>query len=163
VQRIIRVTAVVSVVSAVLAATATPAPSGASHTGKSLTLHLVAKDVGSNFVDNPPRQGFDSPPLIGDQFTFTSDLQTRAGKHAGVFAATCLVARGGVHPILLCHGFYSLAGGQIMGIAKGTDADTTQIAIVGGTGVYAGVMGTSTEVSHPNTPFTDVTIHLRYP
>ncbi len=47
---------------------------GASKAGsRSVTFHLVEKQVGSNFIDNPPRQGFNSPPLMGDQFVFTSE------------------------------------------------------------------------------------------
>jgi hypothetical protein len=59
---------------------------------------------------------------------------------------------------------YSLKGGEIMGIAKGTDARTTRIAIVGGTGAYAGVTGNAVEVNRPgDSPLTDATITLRYP
>jgi hypothetical protein len=164
VQRILSAAALLAIATAVVASQALAAPSKASHNGKTVTLRLVMKEVAGNFVDNPPRQGFDAPPLVGDQFTFTSDLLTRSGKHAGVFVATCVVGRGGVKAIFLCHGFYSLKGGQIMGMAKGSDTATTQIAIVGGTGAYAGVSGNSVEVSRPgNSPFTDVTINLVYP
>ena len=72
--------------------------------------------------------------------------------------------RGGVKGMVVCHGIYSLKGGQIMGMAKGTETNTTQIAIVGGTGAYANVAGTATEVSRgSDSPFTDVTIRLIYP
>jgi hypothetical protein len=164
VKRFVLTAALVSIASTVVVVNATATPSKASHKGKSITLHLVAKDVGSNFVDNPPRQGFNAPPLIGDQFTFTSDLQTRSGKHAGRFAATCVFASGEPNGLVLCHGFYSLKGGQIMGIAKGSETNTTHVAIVGGTGAYEGVTGSSVEVSRSgDSPFTDVTIHLLYP
>jgi hypothetical protein len=153
----------VALASAVMVSSAAAASSETTHNGKTLTIRLVMKDVGGNFVDNPPRQGFDSPPLIGDQFTFTTDLLTRAGKHAGVFTATCLIGRGGPKPLLLCHGMYSLKGGQIFGMAKGSDTATTRIAVVGGTGAYAGVSGTAVEVSRGDEAPTDVTINLRYP
>ncbi len=163
-HRFLTAAALLTIASMAVALNATAAQSSATHNGKSLTIRLVMKEVGGNFVDNPPRQGFDAPPLIGDQFTFTSDLLTRSGKHAGVFVATCVVGRGGVKAIFLCHGFYSLKGGQIMGMAKGSDTATTQIAIVGGTGAYAGVSGNAVEVSRAaDSPLTDVTITLRYP
>jgi hypothetical protein len=148
----------------IVAANAIAASSQAAHTGKIVTLHLVMKGVGGNYVDNPPRQGFDAPPLIGDQFSFASDLLTRSGKHAGTFGATCIFTRGGVKAMAVCTGMYSLKGGQIMGMAKAADTNTTQVAVVGGTGAYANVTGTSTEVSRgANSPFTDVTIRLIYP
>jgi hypothetical protein len=50
-----------------------------------------------------------------------------------------------------------------MGIAKGTETTTTRIAVVGGTGAYAGVSGTAVEVSRGENGPTDVTINLRYP
>jgi hypothetical protein len=147
-----------------VAASSVAAPSRSAHSGKSITLHLVEKETGGNFVDNPPRQGFESPPLIGDQFAFAADLLTRSGKRAGSFGATCIFTRGGVKGMVVCHGMYALAGGQIMGMAKGSETNTTQIAIVGGTGAYANVAGTATEVSRgEDSPFTDVTIRLTYP
>jgi hypothetical protein len=132
--------------------------------GKSVTLHLVRKDVGFNFVDNPPRQGFNSPPLIGDQFAFTADLLTTTGARTGTFDATCTVTRGGVNTRQACFGFYSLKGGQISGMALATNNNTTHISIVGGTGVYEGVTGSAVEVSRgQNSPITDITLHLIYP
>jgi hypothetical protein len=83
-----------------------------------ITFHLVEKQVGFDFIDNPPRQGFNAPPLIGDQFVFTSDVRTRAGAHAGSLNATCTVSRGGSHGTGPCYGIYSFKGGQIVGIAS---------------------------------------------
>ena len=101
---------------------------------------------------------------MGDQFTFTSNLLTRSGKHAGIFGATCTVAKGGAHARLVCYGGYSLKGGLITGMAMPGDGNTTHVAITGGTGVYEGVTGSSTEVSRgDDSPFTDVTLHLIYP
>ena len=163
-KRIVSGVAVLAIAAATLVSTAAAAPSKATHKGKSITLRLVMKEVGGNFVDNPPRQGFNAPPLIGDQFTFTNELQTRSGAHAGQFGATCTFASGGANGLVLCYGFYSLKGGQIMGIAKASGTNTTRIAIVGGTGAYAGVSGTSVEVGRgESSPFTDVTINLTYP
>jgi hypothetical protein len=146
-----------------VAASSVAATSKTTHSGKTQTLRLVMKEVGGNYVDNTPRQGFEAPPLIGDQFTFAADLFTRAGKRAGSFGATCIFTKGGVRGMTVCHGMYSLKGGQIMGMAKGTETNTTEIAILGGTGAYANVVGTATEVSRGENSPTDVTIRLIYP
>ena len=163
-KRIVSAMALSITVAAALVTTAVAMPNKAGAKRKSVTLHLVEKDVGFNFVDNPPRQGNNAPPLMGDQFVFTSDLLTRAGTHAGIFAATCTVARGGVHSRFVCYGGYSLRGGLISGVAMPGDSSTTHIAITGGTGAYEGVTGSAVEVSRgDNSPLTDVTIHLIYP
>ena len=146
-----------------LATAAVAAPNQAVGKGKTVTLHLVTKEVAGTFVDNPPRGGSDEPPLMGDQLTFTSDILTRSGAHAGIFAATCTVARGGVRARVLCYGAYSLKGGLISGVAMPGDGDTTRVAITGGTGAYEGVTGSALEVSRgDNSPLTDLTIHLIY-
>jgi hypothetical protein len=134
-------------------------------TPRSVTFHLVEKQVGSNFIDNPPRQGFSGPPLMGDQFVFTSDVQTRSGAHAGFLDATCMVSRGGNHGTGPCYGFYSFKGGQLMGIAAlSFTSPVTRVAIVGGTGVYRGVTGTVVSVSRgQNSPYTDDTFRLTIP
>jgi hypothetical protein len=164
VKKVIAATALLAIAVTAVALNATAAPSTASHDRKSVTLKLVMKEVGFNFQDNPPRQGFNSPPLIGDQLTFTSDLLTRSGARAGTFGATCTVTRGGVRSNLVCYGLYSLKGGQIAGIAGPGRTEDTQIAVVGGTGAYAGVTGTALEVSRGENSFlTDVTINLTYP
>ena len=132
---------------------------------RSVTFHLVEKQIGSNFIDNPPRQGRNSPPLIGDQFVFTDDVRTRSGAHVGWLYATCMVTRGGVGGGGTCYGTYSFKGGQLAGIAKlSFTSNVTEVAIVGGTGVYAGATGTSVSVSRgQNSPYSDDTIHLLLP
>jgi hypothetical protein len=131
---------------------------------KSVTLHLVEKSVGFNFIDNPPRQGFDAPPLIGDGLALTSDLLTKDRAHAGTLEATCTFTRGGEHARGSCYGVFALKGGQIAGIALLPPAETTHIAVVGGTGVYEGVTGSITSVSRgENSPYSDDTVHLIWP
>jgi hypothetical protein len=133
---------------------------------RSVTFHLVEKDLGFNYIDNPPRQGVDAPPLIGDQFAFSSELLTRSGKHAGMIEALCTIARGGVHASATCSGNALLKGGQLAVMAaiglSGTGTD--HIAIVGGTGVYEGVSGSVASRSRgENSPFSDDTVHIVYP
>ena len=155
---------VFSVTIVVVGITALSAAGSPKAASRSITFHLVEKQLGSNFIDNPPRQGFNAPPLIGDQFAFTSDVQTRAGAHAGTLNATCTVSRGGIHGTGPCYGIYSFKGGQIAGIASlSFTSDVTRIIIVGGNGVYEGVTGTIVSVSRQNSPFTDSTFHLVMP
>jgi hypothetical protein len=131
---------------------------------KTVTFHLVEKQVGFNYVDNPPRQGPRQPPLIGDELAFTSELLTKRGAHAGHLEATCMVTRGGTNSTGPCYGVYALAGGDITGIALISQTYTTHIAVVGGTGVYEGVTGSVTSVSRgQNSPYTDDTVHLIWP
>ena len=164
-SKFVSASALLVIAAVALVPTATAAPRNATAAkAKSVTIHLVRKDVGFNFVDNPPRQGFNSPPLIGDQFALTSDLFSTSGARTGTFDATCTVTRGGVNLRQACYGFYSLKGGQISGMALVTNSNTTHVAIVGGTGVYEGVTGSAVEVSRgDNSPITDITVHLVYP
>jgi hypothetical protein len=139
---------------------ATGAASGAT-TGKSITLHLVEKQLGSNYIDNPPRQGFNAPPLIGDEYVFTSVLQTRSGARAGSLQAMCMISQGGINPSGPCYGVFALKGGQIALLGLLNNQNTTIVAVVGGTGVYAGVTGTMTSVSRgENSPYADDTVKL---
>src|SRR6185437_2458950 len=103
-------------------------------------------------------------PLIGDEFAFTSELQTASGARAGELDATCMVSRGGVNSTGPCYGLFALKGGTIAGMALLNQTNTTTIAIVGGTGAYEGVTGSVKSVSRgQNSPYTDDTIHLIWP
>jgi hypothetical protein len=129
-------------------------------------MHLVEKSVGFNYVDNPPRQGMNAPPLMGDQFALTSELLTRSGAHAGYLNATCVVARGGVNANGPCYGVFALKGGQLAAITNVNLSGNApnRIAIVGGTGAYEGVTGSVVSRSRgQNSPFSDDTIHLIWP
>ena len=164
-RRMLAAFGVVATLVLVVAMTASgSSSSGVAATKKSVTLHLVKKQVGSNFIDNPPRQGPNSPPLMGDQFTITSDLLTKSGLHAGTLEALCTVTRGGPNPRGPCYGLFGLKGGQIAGMALLSNTNVTHIAVVGGTGVYEGVTGSVLSVSRgENSPFTDDTVHLVWP
>jgi hypothetical protein len=136
--------------------------SAAPKAEKSVTFHLTEVDRGFNFIDNPPRQGFKAPPLIGDQLVFSSELRSGGGGHAGWLEATCVVAIGGTRATGPCYGIYSLKGGTLMGMAqtKFYGNAPTDIAIVGGTGAYAGATGTVHSVTKSeNTNFDTVTLH----
>ena len=153
-----------AVTAGLLASLVVTAASATAGARKTVTFHLVEKQVGFNYIDNPPHQGPRQPPLIGDEFAFTSDLMTKSGAHAGHLEATCMVTRGGTNSSGPCYGMYALAGGQIAGIALLSNTNTTHIAVTGGTGVYEGVTGSVTSVSRgENSPYTDDTVHLIWP
>jgi Dirigent-like protein len=145
---------------------ALPVAAGAAGgASKSLTFHLVEKQVAFNFVDNPPRQGPDQPPLVGDQFAFTSNLLTKSGAHAGSVSATCTVTRGGIHASGPCSGIFGFKGGQLMVMARFAFSNApNEIVILGGTGVYRGATGYITSVSRgENSPLSDDTVHIQLP
>jgi hypothetical protein len=154
----------VVLVAATAALSATAA--GTRSSSRSVTMHLVEKQIGFNFIDNPPRQGRNAAPLIGDQFAFSSELLTKSGKHAGYIDATCMVTRGGKRGAGTCYGTFLLKGGELAGIAAINFASegVDHIAIVGGTGAYEGVTGSIASRSRgDNSPFTDDTVHLIFP
>jgi hypothetical protein len=162
------VAATALLIAAVAVGATTLGASGARNTtaAKSVTFHLVEKDHAFNFVDNPPRQGFNAAPLIGDQFAFTSEVLTRAGKHAGSLEATCMITRGGVNGRGVCYGAFALKGGQIfgMGLIRFSGNAPDHIAIIGGTGAYERASGDILSVSRgENSSFSDDTFHLVMP
>jgi hypothetical protein len=108
------------------------------------TISLVQPDEGGSFhfVDNPPRQGLEAPPLAGDTFVGSQPLFTRAGKRAGTLDFECTVITGGERGRTHCTGVYSLAGGTIAGqVVFPGPRPVTRIAITGGTGAYEGARG----------------------
>jgi hypothetical protein len=156
------IAAAVALAATLLVATA----SARSSARKSVAFHLVEKDVAFNFIDNPPKGGPNDPPLIGDEFAFTSELLNKSGQRAGELDAMCMVTRGGSKARGLCHGVFALKGGQLAGITlvslNGNGQD--RIAIVGGTGVYEGVSGSVLSRSRgANSDFSDDTVHLVWP
>jgi hypothetical protein len=147
---------------AALLVLAAVAASSAAAAPKTVTFHIFEKDLGFNFIDNPPRQGFKAPPLIGDQLAFSSNLTTRSGAHAGMLEATCMVALGCKRAEGPCYGVYALKGGTLMAMAqtKFYGDSPTEIVIVGGTGVYQGVTGSIHSVTENETTNADtVTLH----
>jgi hypothetical protein len=146
---------VIGVVTGVVVTAATAKSSGVT------TIHLVEKDKAFHFVDNRPLGGQNTPPSVGDQAAFTTDLLTRSGKHLGMLHATCTVTSGGKHTVMTCMGTFGLKGGQLVGMATLGEAKTDRVAIVGGTGIYAGARGEAISVSRgENSPFSDTTIRL---
>jgi hypothetical protein len=157
--RVVVLLIAVSVVAGVVAA-------AVSAKGSSVTtIRLVEKDKAFHFVDNPPLGGQNRAPSMGDQFVFTSELLTRSGKHAGMLYATCTVMSGGKGTVSTCSGTFGLKGGQLAAMTTLVgEAKTDRIAIVGGTGIYAGARGEVISVNRgQNSPFSDTTIRLLRP
>ncbi|HEY1369518.1 MAG TPA: hypothetical protein VGF23_20505 [Gaiellaceae bacterium] len=153
----------VAVLAAALAAGCTVGASAATPAGRSVTLRFIEKDAASSFIDNPPRQGPNAPPSIGDQIALRSELLTPARKHAGWLEASCTVTMGGPRGGGPCHGVFSFTRGQLMAITLLRFAnDTTHVAIVGGTGIYRGATGTVDSVARSEHEFVD-TLRLVLP
>jgi hypothetical protein len=119
------------------------------------TLTLFEHDTQQTTVDLG-----DPGPGPGDQFLFAGDLFDRAGgTNIGHTAGHCTTLSGdATHGDSFCQGAFVLAGGQIAieGLADtaalfgtGTPGD---VAIVGGTGIYANARGDGTVQVPPDVP-----------
>ncbi len=107
--------------------------------GSVTTLHLVAKEVDSTFLDLG-----DTDFSVGDQLAFSNDLY-HAGKKVGKDAGWCVVARltASGASTFKCVGSNALPGGQITvqglvtyGPTEEIKAEPYRFAITGGTGRY---------------------------
>lgn len=159
-KRALRVALVLVAAGAVAAVVAGPA--GARTV---TTIHLVEKEQTFHFVDNPPLGGQNQPPSLGDAFVFTNELLTRSGKRAGTIRAVCNVTSGEPIFTLTCFGTLGLEGGQLAAVTTIRGEERRQrIAIVGGTGAYAGARGEVISVDRgENSPFSDDTIRIFKP
>ena len=159
-KRTLRVAVVLVATGAAAAVVAGPV--GARTT---ITIHLVEKEQTFHFIDNPPLGGQNQPPSLGDSFVFTNELLTRSGMRAGTIRAVCNVTSGEPIFTLTCFGTLGLKGGQLAAVTtiRG-EARTQRIAIVGGTGAYAGARGEVISVDRgEDSPFSDDTIGLVKP
>lgn len=103
-------------------------------------------------VDMPPVADSETSPLSpGDYFVLKNRL-LRGERRVGALHATCVItarASSPGHTPLLCSGFYRLPGGTLAGSALlATDNVVNTIAITGGTGRFAGMTGTATELNN---------------
>lgn len=108
---------------------------GAQTTPATLELVQLERDVRTGFVDNPPRRR----ESAGDVFTIRGPVRDASGRRAG--RAEAAFTQTGRRSALGAATFV-LAGGRLMisGIVDGGGTDT--LAVVGGTGAYAGAAGT---------------------
>ena len=117
------------------------APASAPPTG---TLQIVLRPQSFQLVDLPPKRSGDGPPSPGDASITTYRVFDASGaKRLGRadFVCTTLDRRGEHEQ---CTGTIALPDGQLA-----TQGDADNVAIVGGTGAYAGARGTATG---PTTP-----------
>jgi hypothetical protein len=117
------------------------------------TLQMVLRPESFNLVDNPPKRSGDGPPSPGDaSITGYRVLDASGAKRLGRAQFVCVATdRRGEHE--QCAGTIALPGGQIA-----TQGDADHVAIVGGTGAYAGARGTAAGQDHPHS--VDVTVHF---
>jgi hypothetical protein len=121
-------------VTAAVAGLAVIGTAGAQTTPTTLELVQLERDVNAGFVDNPPRRR----ETAGDVFTIRGPVRDASGRRAGraeaVFTQTARRSSFG-------SATFVLSGGQLVisGIVDGGSSDT--LAVVGGTGAYAGATG----------------------
>jgi hypothetical protein len=114
------------------------------------TLHVVLKPRSFHFVDVPPKRAGDGPPSPGDTSITTYRVFDGSGaKRLGRAQFVCVATDRGKHE--QCSGTIALRDGQIA-----TQGDADHVAVVGGTGAYAGARGTATGEDHPDR--VDVTV-----
>jgi hypothetical protein len=114
-----------------------------------------------SLADNAPKSSpsnGDEPTLSnGDQITFTADMIDDSGKDVGDLDATCTVTATTTGSFddsrAQCIGTATIPGGTLTLTVGGTafGAGTTRGAIVGGTGDYAGALGTFTSSDESGT------------
>jgi hypothetical protein len=147
---------------AALAATLALAGAASGKSSSGITFRLVEKSVGFHYVDNPPQSTRGEIASLGDSFAIKSTLLSPSLKQSGQLLATCTVASGGRNFRSVCSGMFLLKGGTLaLMTTAGMNNRVTHIAVVGGTGSYAGARGEVTSISRgENSPYTDDTVHL---
>jgi hypothetical protein len=132
---------------------------------------VTFQEKGTNnfaFVDNPPKSTTKpsaEPELSnGDQIAFSSDYVDSSGRKIGRLDATCFITQGrpgNQTSYSSCHGTATLPRGQLfLSVGGKLPSRTTNGAVTGGTGDYAGATGTFTAVGESNAKDT---FHLFMP
>lgn len=98
---------------------------------------------------------------VGDILTFDQPLLDEQGKQIGNNSGTCIRTR--VGHSFQCQWTLTLENGSILVAGREFDKGTSHIAIVGGTGQYAGITGRMESVNNGDGTFTQ-TLHywIRY-
>jgi hypothetical protein len=117
-------------------------------------LQIVLRPRSFHVVDNPPKRTGDRAPSPGDALITTYRVFDASGaKRLGSAQVVCVATdRRGERQ--QCNGTVALPGGQIA--IQAGDAD--HVAVVGGSGVYAGARGTATGEDHPDS--VDVSVQF---
>jgi Dirigent-like protein len=129
-----------------VAALASLAPAAAAQqpAPPSGTLELVQRDRETRFhlVDASPRQGERGTPTPGDVAVLSGVLRNSAGRRVGRVQACFTTVSRGRRYSGEATGTFSLRGGDVMVQGRVGDSRVDRLAVVGGTGVYAGARGT---------------------
>jgi hypothetical protein len=116
-------------------------------------MQIVLRQRSFQLVDLPPKRSGDGPPSPGDESITTYRVLDASGaKRLGRahFVCTSLDQRGAHEQ---CTGTIALPDGQLA-----LQGDANNVAVVGGSGAYAGARGTATGTDHPDS--VDVTVHF---
>ena len=143
-----------AIAAACVAAACVAAPVLAQSSGgdRTLTFRVLNKGSRSHYVDNPPRNRnrHRRPTFsVGDEFVLASPLADDSGR-IGELRVTCAITKRTLatnsfnpgHP--LCTGAFVTKNGALFAQTVDSGGKTTNGAIVGGTGAYAGARGTFT-------------------
>ena len=135
-------TAAAALAAASITAAARPDAGPAQAGAPTGTLELLEREGRARFVDHPPVGGRRRPPSLGDELVITGvDRDPATGARAGRSSMTCtLLGASGLD----CRGTLVLRDGQIAVQGVAGDAPPATVAVVGGTGRYAGARGTMT-------------------
>jgi hypothetical protein len=116
-------------------------------------LQIVLRPQAFHLVDSAPKRQSDGPPSPGDvSITAYRVFDATGAKRLGRAQFVCTTTdRRAEHE--QCSGTIALPDGQLA-----TQGDAEHIAVVGGSGAYAGVRGTASGQDHPDS--IDVTISL---
>ncbi len=89
---------------------------------------------------------------VGDILTFDQPLLDQRGKKIGTNSGTCVRTR--VSHSFQCQWTLTFAAGSIQVAGREFDKGLSQLAIVGGTGQYAGIIGEMESVNNGDGTFT---------
>jgi hypothetical protein len=144
-KRLIPVVSAVAFVAAVAIATSSSgAQQGNPRAVPSGTVRFVEREGSMTNIDGGPKG-----TSVGDSVVFSRPLLARSdNKRIGTLRVVCVTTQPKTFTIE-CHGTYFLPGGTIEAQAglKDERSPTLHIAVVGGTGKYAGARGAIASVS----------------
>lgn len=128
--------------------------SPADPSGRARTIRLVGHPTGFHQIDTGH-----SGPSVGDE-VFEHGRLTGVGGTAGRFMLSATLVQGpATHPWESQHVTFRLAGGSLEALGQHVATDDYALAVVGGTGDYAGASGTVW--MHGASRSTTVVVRLR--
>lgn len=155
------ITAAAVVLGSALAAAAvgsSTAPAQTEHAPAARTLHLVERGGGLKVVDNPPKARHQYDFSAGDIVTVTRDITTPRGGRVGSLRLVCIATDATTQQ---CNGTETFPAGTLELAGTSAPHPTTTVAVIGGTGVYAGAHGTSVSGDRKtNADIADQTVTL---